>query len=89
MGNRAFDQGGGTPLHPGSGGDLARQAGIDEVSRDAGKPAAAYDAGDAQGQGTFDVAQNDAEYTDDLDFDGDDDSDVDADFDSGTDSDTA
>jgi uncharacterized protein len=90
QGNRAFDQGGaGSPLAPGGsgGGDLARQAGADDIGR-GGNRAAAYDSGEAQRQGAFDVAQNDAQGADHSDF-ADDDGDFGGDFDSGGDSDTA
>ena len=53
----AFDQGGGdSPWAPGGGGDLARQAGLDDIGR--GGHSAAYD--DTQRAGLFDVAENDA-----------------------------
>jgi hypothetical protein len=83
--NRALDQGGGgQPWNPGAGGDgdLARQAGIEDVGRGdrtsafddasgAAQRTAAYDGtGGAQGAGQFDLAQNDAddsEYGDDDD----------------------
>ena len=82
QGNRAFDQGGGgSPWNP-SGGDLARQAGVDDIGR-GGERTSAYDAGDSQRQGAFDVAQNDATDAEDSDFDNDDD------FDLGGDTDTA
>lgn len=87
QGNRAFDQGSGSPWNPGGGGgggDLARQAGVDDIGA-SGNRTAAYDAGDSQRQSAFDVAQNDAESADDSDSDGDDE----GDFDSGGDADTA
>jgi hypothetical protein len=83
QGNRAFDQGGGgSPWNPSGGGDLARQAGVDDIGR-GGERASAYDAGDSQRQGAFDVAQNEATDAEDSDFDNDDD------FDLGGDTDTA
>jgi hypothetical protein len=66
---------GGAPWAPNAGsGDLARQAGIDDIGRGGG--AAAQGGGEAQRQGLFDVAQNDSdtehsdegEFEDDLDF---------------------
>jgi hypothetical protein len=58
----ALSQGGGSPWEQGSGnaGDLARQAGADDIGRGSGS--AAYD--ESQRQGAFDVAQNDAGYDD-------------------------
>jgi hypothetical protein len=50
-------QGGGTPWAPSSGGgDLARQAGVDDIGRGGGSPAG----GGGQRAGLFDTAQNDA-----------------------------
>jgi hypothetical protein len=88
QGNRAFDQGGGSPWNPGGagGGDLARQAGVDDIGG-RGNRTAAYDAGEGQRQGAFDVAQNDSQDTDDSGFDADDE--FDDGFDSGGDSDNA
>jgi len=86
QGNSAFDQGGaGSPWSPGggsSGGDLARQAGVDDIG--SGGRTAAYDTGGSQPQSAFDVAQNDSQHAD-----GDDDGEFGGDFDSGGDSDTA
>jgi hypothetical protein len=82
QGHRAFDQGGASPGNPSGGGDLARQAGADDIGR-GGERTSAYDAGESQRQGAFDVAQNDASDTDDSDFSDDDD------FDLGDDTDTA
>jgi hypothetical protein len=88
QGNRAFDQGGGSPWNPSGagGGDLARQAGVDDIGG-RGNRTAAYDAGEGQRQGAFDVTQSDSHDPDDSDFDGDDE--FDDGFDSGGDSDNA
>jgi hypothetical protein len=87
--NAAFDQGGGSPWNPsGGGGDLARQAGVNDIGRGSNRTGA-YDAGESQRQSAFDVAENNAQDTADSDFDGDDASGFDDDFDSGGDSDSA
>jgi hypothetical protein len=82
-GHSAFDQGsqGGAPWGgSGSGGDLARQAGVEDIGRGgSGGRTAAYDDNGGQRAGLFDVAQNDDQSADDQD-----DSD-DLDFDSDTD----
>jgi hypothetical protein len=70
----ALGQGGGSPWDRGGGegsGDLARQAGADDIGRGGNDRAAASDAGDSQRQGAFDVAQNDPQYADDSEYDGD------------------
>jgi hypothetical protein len=85
----ALGQGGGSPWdRSGSAGDLARQAGADDIGRGGSDRAAAYDAGETQHQGAFDVAQNDAGHADDADYDVEDDGGFGGDFDSGG-SDTA
>jgi uncharacterized protein len=73
----AFDSasGGGAPWGPSSGGDLARQAGIDDMGR--GGRTAAYDDPGSERAGLFDVAENEP------------DADIDSDFDVGGDSDLA
>jgi hypothetical protein len=70
QGQSALGQGG-SPWDQGSGaGDLARQAGAEDIGR-SGDRTAAYDAGESQRQSAFDVAQNDPQH--DSDLDGDDD----------------
>ena len=54
---------GGTPWAPDSGGELARQAGIDDISRGGGGGSPGGDTG--QRQGLFDTAQNDTADSDD------------------------
>jgi uncharacterized protein len=83
-GQSAFDPGGqgSAPWNPGSGGDLASQAGLDDIGR-GGRSASASDDSGSQRAGLFDVAaQNDSE-SDDSEYE-DDDSD-----DFGDDTDTA
>jgi hypothetical protein len=75
-GHSAFDQGGqgGAPWGgSGSGGDLARQAGVDDIGRGGGggRTAAADDS--SQRVGLFDTAQNDAESDDEYEDDDSDD----------------
>jgi hypothetical protein len=54
---------GGTPWAPDGGGELARQAGVDDISRGGGGGSRGGDTG--QRQGLFDTAQNDAADSDD------------------------
>ena len=66
-GQSAFDQGGqgGAPSSPGSGGDLARQAGVEDIGRGGGGDRTAALDDSSQRAGLFDTAQNDAQSADD------------------------